>query len=130
MPPTAQHASRQALTAADNAIARLRGKPLAVDKHHDMGLVVDLGGTQAVAHPLNLELSRMTAQAVTRGYHLFALPLTRTRMRVTFNWILHLFGGDDFIRIGFLAGRKNETSSFEETRDYLSEAEIHERTRA
>ena len=55
------------------------------------------------------------------------LPLTRTRARVVANWILHFFGGDDFIRIGFLTGRKSETSSFEETRDYLSEEEIAKR---
>jgi NADH dehydrogenase len=129
-PPTAQHATRQAVTAADNVVASLRGQPLHDYKHHDLGLVVDLGGTQAVAHPLKLRLTGIVAQAVTRGYHLYALPLTRTRVRVVANWLLHLFGGDDFIRIGFLAGRKNETSSFEETRDYLSEEEMKERAAA
>jgi NADH:ubiquinone reductase (H+-translocating) len=126
-PPTAQHATRQAVVAAENVVASLRGESLREYKHHDMGLVVDLGGTQAVAHPLKLRLTGMLAQAVTRGYHLYALPLTRTRARVVANWILHFFGGDDFIRIGFLTGRKSETSSFEETRDYLSEEEIAKR---
>lgn len=126
-PPTAQHATRQAVVAADNVIASLRGAPLTQYKHHDLGLVVDLGGTQAVAHPLRFRLTGMTAQAVTRGYHLFALPLMRTRMRVVANWILHLLGGDDFIRIGFLAGHKADASSFEETRDYLSTDEMRKR---
>ena len=126
-PPTAQHATRQAVVAADNVVASLRGESLREYKHHDLGLVVDLGGTQAVAHPLKLRLTGMLAQAVTRGYHLYALPLTRTRARVVANWILHFFGGDDFIRIGFLTGRKSETSSFEETRDYLSEEDIAKR---
>ncbi len=129
-PPTAQHATRQAVTAADNVVASLRGRPLTDYKHHDLGLVVDLGGTQAVAHPLRLRLTGMTAQAVTRGYHLFAVPLMRTRARVVFNWILHIFGGDDFIRIGFLAGRKADTSSFEESREYLSEEEMKQRAAA
>jgi NADH dehydrogenase len=126
-PPTAQHATRQALTAADNIIASLRGESLREYKHHDLGLVVDLGGTQAVAHPLGLHLTGMVAQAVTRGYHLFALPLMRTRARVVANWLLHLFGGDDFIRIGFLEGRKDETSSFEESRGYLSSEQVRGR---
>ena len=129
-PPTAQHATRQAVVAADNVVASLQGRPLTDYKHHDLGLVVDLGGTQAVAHPLKLRLTGMTAQAVTRGYHLFAVPLMRTRMRVVANWILHLFGGDDFIRIGFLAGRKSDTSSFEETREYLTEDEMKQRASA
>lgn len=127
-PPTAQHASRMAKTAADNVVASMQGRPLTEYSHHDLGLVVDLGGSQAVAHPLNLKLKGMPAQAVTRGYHLFALPLMRTRARVVANWILHLFGGDDFIRIGFLSDRKATVDEFEGTQSYLSAEEI--RTRA
>ncbi|WP_433800097.1 NAD(P)/FAD-dependent oxidoreductase [Actinomycetospora sp. CA-084318] len=126
-PPTAQHATRMAVTAADNVVASLRGEPLSQYKHHDLGLVVDLGGSQAVAHPLNLELKGAPAQAVTRGYHLFALPLTRTRARVVANWILHLFGGDDFIRIGFLADRRATVDEFEGTTSYLTRDEIRAR---
>jgi NADH:ubiquinone reductase (H+-translocating) len=126
-PPTAQHATRMATTAADNVVASLRGDALEQYKHHDLGLVVDLGGSQAVAHPLNLELKGAPAQVVTRGYHLFALPLMRTRARVVANWILHLFGGDDFIRIGFLADRKATVDEFEGTTSYLSRDEIRAR---
>ncbi|GAA4836254.1 NAD(P)/FAD-dependent oxidoreductase [Actinomycetospora corticicola] len=126
-PPTAQHATRMATTAADNVVASLRGDALTQYKHHDLGLVVDLGGSQAVAHPLNLELKGAPAQVVTRGYHLFALPLMRTRARVVANWILHLFGGDDFIRIGFLADRKATVDEFEGTTSYLSRDEIRAR---
>ncbi|MCD2188873.1 NAD(P)/FAD-dependent oxidoreductase [Actinomycetospora soli] len=126
-PPTAQHATRMATKAADNVVASLRGEPLTDYKHHDLGLVVDLGGSQAVAHPLFLELKGMPAQVVTRGYHLFALPLMRTRARVVANWILHLFGGDDFIRIGFLADRKATVDEFEGTTSYLTRDEIRAR---
>src|ERR1700712_2417896 len=129
-PPTAQHASRMASTVADNVVASLRGQALTQYKHHDLRLVVDLGGTQAVAHPLGLELKGATAQVVTRGYHVFALPLMRTRMRVIANWILHLFGGGDFIRIGFLSERKGTVEDFEGADAYLSADQIRERTRA
>ena len=126
-PPTAQHATRQAVTVADNVVASLRGTPLTDYKHHDLGLVVDLGGTQAVAHPLNLELTGVAAQVVTRGYHLFAVPAPRTRARIMANWLLHLFGGDDFIRIGFMSGRKSSVDDFEEVHGYLDEAQIRDR---
>jgi len=128
-PPTAQHASRQAKTVADNVIASLRGEPLTEYKHHDLGLVVDLGGSQAVAHPLKLELSGVLAQVVTRSYHLYALPLMRSRARVLANWILHAFGGDEFVRVGFLSGRSGNVEDFEEIRSYLSEDEIRDRAR-
>ncbi|HEY2225957.1 NAD(P)/FAD-dependent oxidoreductase [Actinomycetospora sp.] len=128
-PPTAQHASRMASTAAENVVASLHGGRLRDYKHHDLGLVVDLGGTQAVAHPLGIQLTGALAQVVTRGYHVFALPLTRTRLRVIANWVLHLFGGDEFIRIGFLSGRKGTVEDFESADAYLSAEEIRDRAR-
>ena len=54
-------------------------------KHHDLGFVVDLGGWQAVANPLGVRLSGPAAKAVTRGYHLLALPAGR--LRVATDWI-------------------------------------------
>ena len=129
-PPTAQHATRQAHVAADNVVASLRGRALKQYKHHDLGLVVDLGGSQAVAHPLNLELTGVPAQFVTRGYHLFAVPAMRTRARIVANWILHAFGGDDFIRIGFMTNQAGRVDDFEEVEGYLDADQLHERTRS
>ena len=54
-------------------------------KHHDLGFVVDLGGWQAVANPLGVPLSGPAAKAITRGYHLLALP--GGRLRVATDWI-------------------------------------------
>src|SRR5690606_4151326 len=54
--PTAQHANRQAVTAAYNVVAALRGGQLREYRHHDLGLVVDLGGMDAVARPLGFDL--------------------------------------------------------------------------
>ena len=111
-------------------VASLRGEPLTDYKHHDLGLVVDLGGSQAVAHPLKLELTGLPAQFVTRGYHLLAVPAMRTRMRIVANWILHVFGGDDFIRIGFMQSQQGGVDDFEQVGGYLDEAQMRERARA
>lgn len=82
---TAQHAERQGKLAADNVAASLgRGRTRAY-KHHDLGFVVDLGGWQAVANPLGVPLSGPVAKAITRGYHLYALP--GGRFRVATDWI-------------------------------------------
>ena len=128
-PPTAQHATRQAVVVADNVVASLRGTPPTDYSHHDLGLVVDLGGTQAVAHPLKLQLTGFPAQVVTRGYHLFAVPAMRTRMRIVANWILHVFGGDDFVRIGFMSGQTGRVDDFEEVGVYLDADAMRERAR-
>lgn len=73
-PPTAQHAQRQGITVARNIAHRLRGQPPQPYRHRDLGLAVDLGGTQAVARPLGRHVTGIPAQMVTRGYHLYALP--------------------------------------------------------
>ncbi|MGP3941050.1 NAD(P)/FAD-dependent oxidoreductase [Streptomyces sp. 6N106] len=85
-PMTAQHAHRQGKVAAHNVLASLgRGAPKPY-KHHDLGFTVDLGGAQAAADPLHIPLSGPIASAVTRGYHLMAMP--GNRVRVAADWLL------------------------------------------
>lgn len=57
-------------------------------KHHDLGLVVDLAGRDAVAKPVGLPLTGLAAKTVTRGYHLLALPAGSNRVRVAADWLL------------------------------------------
>ncbi|MGW0709558.1 NAD(P)/FAD-dependent oxidoreductase [Streptomyces sp. NPDC002643] len=85
-PMTAQHAWRQGRTAALNVIASLGwGEPRPY-RHRDLGFVVDLGGIKAAADPLGVPLSGIAAGAVTRGYHLAAMP--GNRVRVAADWLL------------------------------------------
>jgi len=78
-PMTAQHAERQGHRVAHNIAASFGQGKRKPYKHHDLGFVVDLGGTDAAANPLGLPLAGLPAKAVTRGYHLLALPGNRTR---------------------------------------------------
>ncbi|MEU1799962.1 NAD(P)/FAD-dependent oxidoreductase [Streptomyces sp. NPDC019937] len=85
-PMTAQHAQRQGKVAAHNILASFgRGTPRPY-KHHDLGFTVDLGGVQAAADPLHIPLAGPAANAVTRGYHLMAMP--GNRIRVAADWLL------------------------------------------
>jgi NADH dehydrogenase len=84
---TAQHAQRQGRRVARNVAASLgtgKAKPY---KHHDEGFLVDLGGLAAAADPLNVPLSGLAANAVTRSYHLSAM--SGNRMRVLADWTLN-----------------------------------------
>ncbi|MEU6083514.1 NAD(P)/FAD-dependent oxidoreductase [Streptomyces sp. NPDC047108] len=85
-PMTAQHASRQGRTAARNVAASFGRGERRPYVHHDLGFVVDLGGLQAAADPLGAPLSGPVAKAVTRGYHLLAMP--GNRVRVGADWLL------------------------------------------
>jgi NADH dehydrogenase len=128
-PPTAQHALRQGRRVAENVIAALRGEPLQPYVHKDLGLVVDLGGTDAVSKPLGVELRGLPAQAVARGYHWSALRTNVAKTRVLTNWLLNAVGGDDFVRMGFLSRTPAALRDFEYTDAYLTAEQIREHTR-
>ncbi|MDX3568107.1 NAD(P)/FAD-dependent oxidoreductase [Streptomyces sp. ID05-47C] len=85
-PMTAQHAWRQGKVVGHNIAASLTGRELRPYRHKDMGFVVDLGGVKAAANPLGIPLSGLPAGAVTRGYHLAAMP--GNRVRVAADWLL------------------------------------------
>lgn len=127
-PPTAQHAMRQGRKLADNIIASLRGRPLQPYVHRDLGLVVDLGGRDAVSKPLGIELRGMPAQAAARGYHWSALRTNVAKTRVMTNWLLNAIAGDDFVRTGFQARKPATLRDFEYTDAYLTPEEIRAHT--
>ncbi|MFI6931247.1 FAD-dependent oxidoreductase [Streptomyces sp. NPDC050287] len=85
-PMTAQHAWRHGKVAARNVAASLGVGERRPYRHKDLGFVVDLGGAKAAANPLGIPLSGLAAGAVTRGYHLAALP--GNRVRVAADWLL------------------------------------------
>ncbi|MFF5184690.1 NAD(P)/FAD-dependent oxidoreductase [Streptomyces sp. NPDC000345] len=123
-PPTAQHAMRQGKVVADNVIATLRGQPMRPYVHKDLGLVVDLGGTDAVSKPLGIELRGLPAQLVARGYHWSALRTGVAKARVLTNWTLNAVAGDDFVRTGFQARRAARLKDFEYTDSYLTPEQV------
>ncbi|MFI1758295.1 FAD-dependent oxidoreductase [Streptomyces sp. NPDC020571] len=85
-PMTAQHAWRHGKVCAQNVAASLGIGKRRAYRHRDLGFVVDLGGVKAAANPLGLPMSGPAAGAVTRGYHLAAMP--GNRVRVAADWLL------------------------------------------
>jgi NADH dehydrogenase len=99
---TAQHATRQGKTAADNIAASYgRGRRRAY-KHHDLGFVVDLGGLDAAANPVGVPLSGLPAKVVTRGYHLLSMP--GNRVRVAADWLLDTLLPRQGVQLGLVPG--------------------------
>lgn len=97
---TAQHASRQGALAGRNVAASLGYGQTRSYKHHDLGFVVDLGGWQAAANPLQIPLSGLAAKVVTRGYHLVAMPGNRVRTAV--DWLLDAVLGRQSVQLGIV----------------------------
>ncbi|MCV7331210.1 NAD(P)/FAD-dependent oxidoreductase [Mycobacterium cookii] len=112
-PPTAQHATRQGKTLAKNVAASLgRGKKRDY-KHHDMGLVVDLGPHQAVANPLKIPLSGFPAKCVTRGYHLYAIPRGVNRWAVALAYLTDALFARSVVSLGLSTQSDAQFSSSE-----------------
>jgi NADH dehydrogenase len=123
-PPTAQHAMRQGKHVADNVIATLRGQSTTPYTHKDLGLVVDLGGRDAVSKPLGIELRGLPAQVAARCYHWAALRTNVAKVRVATNWTLNALAGDDFVRTGFQARKAAKLHDFEYTNAYLTPEQV------
>ena len=101
-PPTAQHALRQGRTLAANVAASLgHGRPRRY-RHRNLGLVVDLGPGFAVANPLGLELSGMAAKAVTRAYHLAAVPKRSNRFGIALDYLSGLMAPRPLVSMGLV----------------------------
>jgi NADH dehydrogenase len=104
-PPTAQHATRQGTVLAHNVAASLGYGQRKNYKHRNMGLVVDLGPRYAVANPLNIHLSGFAAKAVTRAYHLYAIPRFVNRWAVGLAYLTDLFFDRSVVSIGLSSER-------------------------
>ncbi|MGW2252832.1 NAD(P)/FAD-dependent oxidoreductase [Kitasatospora sp. NPDC001660] len=129
-PPTAQHSARQGRAVANNVIALLHHQPLEPYYHKDLGLVVDLGGKDAVSKPVGVDLRGVPAQLVARGYHLMAMRTNAAKFRVGANWLLNATAGDDFVRTGFLARQPARMHDFEYTDAYLTKDQVRAHAQA
>ncbi|MCO1658582.1 NAD(P)/FAD-dependent oxidoreductase [Pseudonocardia humida] len=97
---TAQHAQRQGKLAGRNVAASLGHGKAGRYRHHDLGWVVELGGTDAAANPLHVPLTGLPAAAVTRGYHLLSMP--GNRIRVAADWLLDATVGRQTVQLGLV----------------------------
>jgi NADH dehydrogenase len=99
---TAQHATRQGTTVAQNVAASYGHGRRRAYKHHDLGFVVDLGGLDAAANPVGIPLSGLAAKVVTRGYHLLSMP--GNRVRVAADWLLDAVLPRQGVQLGLVPG--------------------------
>jgi NADH:ubiquinone reductase (H+-translocating) len=99
-PMTAQHAVRQGRRAARNLAASLGHGRRRAYRHHDRGFVVDLAGAKAAANPLGVPLSGLPAKAVTRAYHLAAIPANR--VRIACDWLLDAVLARQAVQLGLV----------------------------
>ena len=116
-PPTAQHASRQGRLLARNVRASLGYGRAGRYRHRDLGLVVDLGPSFAVANPLGVRLSGLPAKAITRGYHLYALPRADNRVKVAMDYASNMGGTRPVVSLGLVDPQRARVTDSEHTQE-------------
>jgi NADH dehydrogenase len=98
---TAQHAQRQGRLAGSNIAASLGHGHAEPYRYQERGFVVDLGGLQAVADPFHVPVTGVAAKAITRGYHLAALPAGR--VRVALDWVAGICAKRPLVQFGLVS---------------------------
>jgi NADH dehydrogenase len=98
---TAQHAQRQGELAGRNLAASLGYGQALPYRYKERGFVVDLGGFQAVADPFHIPVTGVVAKAITRGYHLAAMP--GGRFRVALDWAADLWTERPLVQFGLVS---------------------------
>jgi len=93
-PPTAQHASREGKTVADNIIASVDGKPKKPFSFKTLGQLAAIGRRTGVARILGVNFSGFLAWFLWRGIYWSKLPRTEKKIRVAIDWALDVFFSD------------------------------------
>jgi NADH dehydrogenase len=89
-PPTAQHAIREAATAATNIAAAIRGGARAQFAFEGLGTLGSLGHGAAVAQILGVKLSGLLAWVLWRCIYLMKMPGLNRKTRIATDWTLRL----------------------------------------
>jgi NADH dehydrogenase len=99
VPPTAQHATRAAVTVAHNIAVAIRGGEKRAFDFKGLGKMGSLGHRSAVAEVFGVKLSGFVAWWVWRTIYLAKLPGWGRRIKVATSWTLDLFLPPDLVEL-------------------------------
>ena len=97
-PPTAQHALREARTAAENMVAALDGRPARPFTFRTIGQLAAIGRRTGVARVFGIKFSGFIAWWLWRTVYLSKLPRLEKKLRVAIDWTLDLVFAKDFVQ--------------------------------
>ena len=98
-PPTAQHATRQAVVLAANIVAELRGQALQPFRFKTLGLLAAIGHRAGVAEILGVKFSGLVAWVLWRTIYLSKLPGLQNKVRVALDWTFDLLFSKDIVEL-------------------------------
>jgi NADH dehydrogenase len=99
VPPTAQHATREAKVAATNIAAALHGDARAVFEFAGLGKLGSLGHHSAVAEILGMHISGLLAWIMWRMIYLMKMPGFNRKLLVATDWFMGLLFPPDLVQL-------------------------------
>src|ERR1700760_1615254 len=110
VPPTAQHAIREATTAASNITSAVRGGKQVEFGFAGLGTLGSLGHGAAVAEICGVKVSGLLAWFLWRGVYLMKMPGLNRKTRIAIDWLLHLLFPPELAqtRAAFESGIRNQ----------------------
>ncbi|MBZ5607017.1 MAG: FAD-dependent oxidoreductase [Acidobacteriia bacterium] len=110
VPPTAQHATREATTCALNIAAAIHGGQPALFTFEGLGTLGSLGHGSAVAQIFGMKISGLVAWLLWRAIYLMKIPGIKSKFRISMDWFIHLLFPPDLAqtRLEQESGIKNQ----------------------
>jgi NADH:ubiquinone reductase (H+-translocating) len=99
VPPTAQHAIREATVVGKNVVAAIRGNTVrAVFEFEGLGKLGALGHHSAVAEILGAKVSGFAAFLLWRTIYLMKMPGLNRKVRIAMDWAISLLFPPDLVQ--------------------------------
>jgi len=110
VPPTAQHAIREATIAAINIAAAVRGGKRTEFEFEGLGTLGSLGHGAAVAQIFGVKVSGLLAWCLWRCIYLTKMPGLNRKVRIATDWLLHLLFPPELAqtKVGSESGIRNQ----------------------
>jgi len=99
VPPTAQHAIREAKTVAHNIAASIRGTAPVTFTYEGLGKLGSLGHNTAVADIFGMHISGFFAWWLWRAIYLFNMPGWNRKVRIATDWFLNLLFPPELVQL-------------------------------
>ncbi len=112
-PPTAQHATREARTVAENIAAVMRGGAQKAFSFAGLGKLGSLGHHSAVAEVFGLKISGFPAWFLWRSIYLSKLPGLERQVRVAIDWFTALIFPSELVQLRVQASDNIASEHFE-----------------
>jgi NADH dehydrogenase len=99
VPPTAQHAIREAKTIALNIAASMRGGEKSAFAFEGLGKMGSLGHFSAVAEIFGVRVSGFPAWCLWRSIYLMKMPTFNRKVRIFLDWALSFLFPPDLVEV-------------------------------